>query len=98
MNASRLLCPFAVIRKTITGLLLAVLLAAAGWAEGPANAPDSSVPLQQLSLEQLGNVEVTEGTGVGLSTVRRIIKKAWRGDLGKEQSRRGCNVLFYTCG
>lgn len=25
-------------------------------------------------------------------------QKAWRGDLGEEQSRRRCNVLFYTCG
>jgi iron complex outermembrane recepter protein len=59
MNATSLFSPPVIIGKTITTLLLAALLADCGWAEVPASASDASVPLQNLSLEQLGNVEVT---------------------------------------
>lgn len=59
MNATHQFSPIAIFSKAISLPLVAALLAAAGWAEVPANALDDSVPLQHLSLEQLGNVEVT---------------------------------------
>ena len=59
MNATHQFSPIAIFSKAISLPLVAALLAAAAWAEVPANALDDSVPLQHLSLEQLGNVEVT---------------------------------------
>jgi iron complex outermembrane receptor protein len=58
MNARRLFSPITILSKMIWPLVAAFLTGPA-WAEAPASAPDGSVPLQHLSLEQLGDVEVT---------------------------------------
>jgi iron complex outermembrane receptor protein len=55
-------CYFATIGNllgTMSYLLLVAGLISLGWAEGPEGGRDSSAPLKHLSLEQLGDVEVT---------------------------------------
>jgi len=58
MNARRLFSPITILSKMIWPLV-AALLAGPAWAEAPSSGMDSNRPLQHLSLEQLGDIEVT---------------------------------------
>jgi len=50
---------FRALLEVTSCLLLVVSMVSAGWADGPESTHNPTLPLQQLSLEQLGDVEVT---------------------------------------
>src|SRR6267143_7073900 len=58
------------LRETMSLLLLVASLVSASWADAPESDPDSGAPLKHLSLEQLGDVEVT--------TASKEPEKVWR--------------------
>src|SRR6202171_941845 len=59
MNSARIFVAFSTLLDTMSFLLLVAGLVSAGWAAAPQSDQDSGAPLKHLSLEQLGDIEVT---------------------------------------
>src|ERR1700675_2074335 len=59
MNKARHSVAFRTVLEKLSCLLLVASLISASWADAPEGGPGSGAPLKHLSLEQLGDVEVT---------------------------------------